>query len=74
MSHKVTFSMPTRELGKSDVHFMVKKNGEAFGKLEVSKGAIVWYPKNTTFGHKISWSKLDKFALDQNWYERRKRR
>lgn len=74
MSHKVTFSMPTRELGKSDVHFMVKKNDEVFGKLEVSKGAIVWYPKNTTFGHKISWEELETFATQKNRYERRKRR
>jgi hypothetical protein len=74
MPHTVIFKVPTRELGKSDVHFLVKKSGKVFGKLEASKGAIVWYPKSTTFGHKISWSKLDRFALEQERYERRKRR
>jgi hypothetical protein len=74
MAHKVTVDLPTRELGKSDVHFVVKQNGAVLGKLEVSKGALVWYPKNTRFGHKIRWGALDDLARDYPKVERRKPR
>lgn len=57
MIHEVTFDLPTRDLGKSDIHFTVKIDGSIFGKLEVSKGALVWYP-NTTYGHKMTWTEL----------------
>ncbi len=71
MKHDVSFDLPTRDLGKSDVHFRVKINGAVFGKLEVSKGSVVWYPKDTTYGHKMSWSDLDG---EMRRYPRRERR
>jgi hypothetical protein len=74
MSHVVVFDLPTRQLGKSDVHFLVKRNRRVLGKLEVSKGAIVWYPKNHRFGHKISWRELDSLAKEYPKRERRKPR
>jgi hypothetical protein len=72
--HEVTFDLPTRELGKADVHFLVKQDGSILGKLEVSKGAIVWYPKNKKIGHKIGWAKLDDLARDYPRIEHRKPR
>lgn len=57
--HEVRFSIPERELGKADIEFKVRKNGQVFGTLAVSKGSIVWFPKDNTYGHKIGWSKFD---------------
>jgi hypothetical protein len=74
MAHTVNFDLPTRDLGKADVHFVVKRNGAVLGKLEVSRGSIVWYPKGTRYGHKIRWMQLDKLAVDYPQVERRKPR
>jgi hypothetical protein len=49
--HEVRFSLPERELGKADIEFKIKKDGKAFGTLQVSKGAIVWFSQR-----QIVWS------------------
>lgn len=72
--HDVTIDLPTRELGKTDVHFVVRQDGDILGKLEVSRGAIVWYPKNKTLGHKLTWTDLDKIAVNFPKSEKRKKR
>lgn len=72
MKHKITFELPSRDLGKSDVHFKVKVDGSVLGKLEVSKSALVWYPKDKTYGHKIAWSKFDEEMKKYPRSERRK--
>lgn len=74
MRHTVTFSVPTRDLGKADIDFLISANGKAFGKLEVSKGAIVWYPKDRTWGHKASWARFDQLMQEEPARERRKAR
>lgn len=74
MKHLVTFIVPERDLGKADVHFQVKIDGKAFGKLEVSKGSVVWYAMDMTLGHKASWSQLDKMMMAQPLTEKRKPR
>lgn len=61
MAHKVKFSIPERELGKADIEFHVKSNGQKFGTLKVSKGALVWVPRDHTYGYKIGWSKFDEW-------------
>lgn len=70
--HDVRFSIPERELGKADIEFLVKKDGKVFGTMKVSKGSIVWFPKDTTYGHKTSWNDFDKFMKTQERYEKRK--
>ena len=60
MKHDVQFTVPTRDLGKSDVVFGVRVNGQKLGTLEVSKGSVVWYPKNNSYGHKLGWAEFDK--------------
>ena len=74
MAHSDVFDLPTRELGKADVHFLVKRDRAVLGKLEVSKGSIVWYPKNSRCGHKIRWKALDALAAKYPKVERRKPR
>lgn len=62
--HSVSFIIPWRDLGKADVQFSVKKDGAALGKLEVSKGAVVWFPGGKSIGYKLSWSDFDRLMTD----------
>ena len=71
MAHDVTFSVPPRALGKTDIEFVVKRNGEKFGTLRISKGALVWFPRNGINGRKVSWRRFDKFMEDKPQRERR---
>jgi hypothetical protein len=69
--HDVRFSIPERELGKADIEFKIKKAGKLFGTLRVSKGSIVWLPKDTTYGHKIGWKMFDEIMQSQKRSEKR---
>lgn len=69
--HEVNFTVPFRTLGKSDVRFKVFKNTETFGELRISKGSLVWFPKDHTKGRKVSWTKFDKFMRQNTTEERR---
>ncbi len=60
MAHTVHFSMPTRELARADAKFEVYENDEKLGTLTASKGSLVWYERNTTYGHKIAWGPFDR--------------
>lgn len=62
--HDVSFSIPPRALGKADVKFHVKRDGAAHGTLEVSYGSVVWFPKGTTHGLKVSWVKFERIMRD----------
>jgi hypothetical protein len=64
MAHDVSFSIPNRSLGKSDVEFSVNKDGTKLGTLKVSNGSIVWFPTGTTYGHRMTWTKFDKLMKD----------
>ena len=57
--HEVKFTVPERPLGKADVEFAIKRDGEALGRLKVSNGTVVWVPKNKTYGFKLGWVKFD---------------
>lgn len=69
--HVVRFSIPERNLGKSDIEFKVWSDGELFGTLEISKGSLVWYPKGTQYGYKRGWGKFNGWMLESNRYEKR---
>lgn len=64
MAHKVTFTLPDRELGKADIEFLVKSNNEVVGKLLVSKGSVVWRSKNKQIGKKLGWKNFDQLMLE----------
>lgn len=57
--HDVTVDMPPRPLKRQDVSFLVKTDGQVLGTLKVSNGSIVWFPRGTTHGCKMGWSKFD---------------
>ena len=62
--HDVSFNIPRRPLGKADVEFQVKQGGALLGTLAISNGSIVWFPKGTSYGCKMSWGKFDKFIQE----------
>ena len=64
-SHDVTFSVPDRPLGKTDIDFHVVADDTKLGTLRVSKGALVWYPKNGKNGRKITWAAFDAFMREK---------
>lgn len=55
-AHEVDVTMPTRDLGRSDVIFAVKADGQTLGALHVSRGAAVWFPSGNTYGYKMDWT------------------
>jgi len=70
MAHKVTFTVPERELGKSDMEFKVRRDGEVLGTLKISKGNIVWVPKDAQKGYKINWAKFAEYAVENGRKEK----
>ncbi len=62
--HDVTFEVPARTLGKSDVTFRIRQDGSVLGTLTVSKGSIVWFPHKTSYGLKMGWSRLDQMMKE----------
>lgn len=71
--HDVSFDVPRRQLGKSDINFLVRADGEVLGKLSISNGSIVWFPKLSRKGRKISWKKFDEL-MQENSPKREKRK
>lgn len=70
--HDVSFNVPQRSLGKADINFFVKRDGAFFGKLAISNGSIVWFPKGSRQGLKMSWYRFDEMMRENAW--RRERR
>ena len=68
--HDVKFTVPERPLGKADVEFSVKRDGEVLGRLKVSNGTIVWVPKNKTYGLKLGWGSFDRLMHKHGQDER----
>jgi hypothetical protein len=62
--HDVTFMVPERSLGKADLVFRVKGDGEMVGRLKVSHGAVVWMPKNGKLGYSVSWQRFDRLMQE----------
>lgn len=56
--YDVFFNIPQRVLGKVDVEFQVKQDGVVLGTLAVSNGSLVWFPKKTSYGYKMGWSRF----------------
>jgi hypothetical protein len=68
---RLKFSIPERSLGLSDVEFKVWKDDEMLETLKISKGSLVWFPRNTLIGYRVNWTKFDAFMQQQRDGERR---
>ena len=71
MAHEVMFEVPRRPLGKADISFVVKRGGQRFGTLKISKGSLVWFPRDTTYGKKLSWVDFDDLTRNVTRQEKR---
>ena len=49
----MTFEVRERKLGRSDVKFEIKRDGEKFGTMTISNGSVVWFPRGTSNGSKM---------------------
>lgn len=56
--HEVVMSISHNHLSASDVAFKVRHGGETLGTLRVSKGSVVWVPRNKEIGKQISWKQF----------------
>ncbi|MBZ5539547.1 MAG: hypothetical protein LAN61_03390 [Acidobacteriia bacterium] len=58
--HSVEFRTPALDVPKVDVVFRVKENGQAFGRLRISKGGVEWMQKSDSKkAFHMSWERLD---------------
>ena len=65
MAHTVKFEIPRHKLGYANVEFLVYKNGHVFGKLLISKGAVVWRRKwKSRRGKKMGWTEFDRMMYE----------
>jgi len=72
MANDVEFLVPRRKLGRSDIEFRVKRDGQVWGTLKVSNGSLVWFPKNTKIGHRMGWKRFDKVMKNNSRGEERR--
>lgn len=64
--HRVNFNVPDRPLAHADIIFTVREDEEKLGELRISKGGLVWYPRNKVKGVKLTWRQFDKLAQDKH--------
>lgn len=64
MSYDTTIRIPERPVAHKDIVFKIRKDGRAFGRLKVSKGAIVWLPGNKSKGYRLTWQQLARLAQE----------
>jgi hypothetical protein len=68
-THNVFLSLPSREIGLSDVLVEIFQDQEKFGTITISKGAIEWYPANAKKPYKMEWEDFDKIIKKAYGYD-----
>lgn len=66
--HRVTFSLPKRELQLSDLEVRVRSNGKMLGRLRISKGLLVWLPAYHAKGYGFNWEDFNELAIHHGHY------
>lgn len=46
-------------IGMADARFRVSNDDGIIGELQVSKGAVVWFPRDAKKGYKLDWFRFD---------------
>lgn len=64
MAHEVAMGAPSLQLGRADVTFAVKHNGETLGALHISRGSVVWFPAGHNYGHRLAWRRLAELMVE----------
>jgi hypothetical protein len=74
MVHQVNFNLPTRELGRADATFQIRRDDELVGTLAISNGSVVWFPRDKTYGHKLDWATFDTVMQNNSVAKERRKR
>ncbi len=64
MRHTTKIQIPVLTIGKEDVVFSVRKNGNLFGRLKISKGTVVWLPTNKRKAFRLNWEQFARLAKE----------
>ena len=60
MAHSVELKLPKTQIVKTDVEFIIKKDGKLLGRLNISQGNLEWVPAgNSVKKYRLRWSTLD---------------
>jgi hypothetical protein len=59
--HTVEVKTPDLEVGKVDVVFTVRRNGQVHGRLKISRGGVEWMQRSDSKkAFHMSWGKFDR--------------
>jgi len=70
MAHDVNFTVPLRPLQYKDIEFHVKKDEATLGTLKVSRGGVVWRPRDYKYGYFLTWTKVDEVITQHHTSKR----
>ncbi len=61
--HELFIELDVQDMAvrSKDVVFKVYRNGDKFGELRVSQGAVVWWGRSDKIGRKLGWAKFAEF-------------
>lgn len=51
-------------IGMSDACFRVKDDDGMIGELQVSKGSLVWFPRDAKKGYRLPWCRFNDLACE----------
>lgn len=64
--HTVEVKTPDLEVGKVDVVFTVRRNGQVHGRLKISRGGVEWMQRSDSKkAFHMSWNKFDRIFCDE---------
>ena len=52
-------------IGMADARFRVSDDDGIIGELQVSKGAVVWFPRDAKKGYKIDWFRFNNLMQEK---------
>ena len=60
MAHSIEMKLPKTQIVKSDVEFIIKKDGKLLGRLNISQGNLEWIPSgHSVKKYRLRWGTLD---------------
>ena len=59
------------EIKSKDVVFKVYQDGEKFGELRLSRGAVVWRGRSDKMGRKMGWTRFNRLMQEARRAETR---
>ena len=54
-------------IGMADARFRVSNDDGMIGELQVSKGSVVWFPRDAKKGYKLDWFRFDALMQEKGF-------